>query len=74
MSFTKIEPVPNDKLIKATQLRNADGVPRACSGCDRLLERDEKYVVVKFFNEQSTKRLCRFCILKIHRLAATTDV
>lgn len=67
-------PVPNDKLISATRCAQQDGVPRACSGCDRLLEKDERFVVVRFHATQWTQRLCRYCILKLHRLAEQPEV
>lgn len=67
-------PVPNDALIPATRSTQQDGVPRACGGCDRLLEPNERFVIVLFHASRSTSRLCRYCILKLHRLAENPEV
>jgi len=68
------EPVANDDLIRATRLANADGLPRSCDGCARRLEINERFVALRFQETRWQHRLCRYCVLKLHRIAETTDV
>lgn len=69
-------PVPNDKLVKATRTHATDDLRRQCGGCSRYLEPQERYVIlaITLYGEPHTTRLCRYCILKLHRLAETPEV
>lgn len=64
------EPVSNDNLVHVEPARAVwpyDG----CAGCRRVLDKSEKFVFVLFAT--SGVKLCRYCVLKIHRTSSQTD-
>ena len=68
------EPVSNDDLVRVEIAR---AVPPwdSCTGCQRALDKDEKFVYVLLGHDRlGVVKLCRYCVLKIHRTSTRTDL
>lgn len=63
-------PVPNDNLVHVEAARAVQPYD-GCAGCRRVLDKGEKFVFVLFAT--SGVKLCRYCVLKIHRISSQTD-